>query len=205
MSYLRPSARQCSTPQRRRILYCQKGFLCRCYACAAVADPYRCGREDAVRDGATAGWLTHAHLQEERALPVAHLRARRGAAAESQRARGAQDAALASRAADLLGDGHFATQAFRRVLLAQGAATRRWTEAEQSQADGCLRYLSSRAAAVAGAEPGANRGSPEVEPGPGRRQTRQLASDSLWQAAEGASRLSGLPLAWLRSKGAFPV
>jgi len=67
-TYLEPSVRRCSTPQRRRILYCQKGFVCLCAACRAAADPFRCGREETVADGVALGWLGHPSLQEERRL-----------------------------------------------------------------------------------------------------------------------------------------
>lgn len=40
-SYLSDKHCQCSVPQRRRVLYCQKGFICRCLACADLPDIYR--------------------------------------------------------------------------------------------------------------------------------------------------------------------
>ena len=40
-SYLSPKHFQVSTPQRRRMLYCQKGFVCLCPACSEQPDVYR--------------------------------------------------------------------------------------------------------------------------------------------------------------------
>jgi hypothetical protein len=40
-SYLGAKLGQTSTPQRRRILYCQKGFICRCQSCERKPDLYR--------------------------------------------------------------------------------------------------------------------------------------------------------------------
>jgi len=55
-------------------------------------------------------------------------------------------------AMNLLGDGHFATQAFARMLLAQAAAHGPRTEALEAEAERCQKYLDRCAAAMARAE-----------------------------------------------------
>lgn len=40
-SYLGVKLSQSSTPQRRRLLYCQKGFICKCMSCESRPDWYR--------------------------------------------------------------------------------------------------------------------------------------------------------------------
>ena len=40
-SYLGSKLAQSSTPQRRRLLYCQKGFICRCTSCEEKPDLFR--------------------------------------------------------------------------------------------------------------------------------------------------------------------
>eukprot|EP00041_Stephanoeca_diplocostata_P027356 m.751050 g.751050 ORF g.751050 m.751050 type:complete len:424 (+) comp23163_c0_seq9:99-1370(+) len=143
-SYLSRAQLQCSTAQRRRFLYAQKGFVCRCAACALVDDTYRrisyAGTTLSKRENGLWGpllnavgtmytdndlWLDVLHREgvlAAKAAKLAHAGADAGNAGRMSAARYEQVRADLQESLAVLGPDHFATQCFRRTVLMQKRA-----------------------------------------------------------------------------------
>lgn len=151
------------------MLYCQKGFICGCSACCLATDPYRCGpAESAVSSGSVAGWTVHTDLDAERRLAggaarLSHQLERGGPPTKCTADRSIELATFTAESEHVLGDGHFATQAFRRMGLAQAMATGEWLAAGgigevagQRQVASCNNYLLHCAHVLSASDPDTN-------------------------------------------------